>query len=115
MATYPFVSFSTEPARDRVLLRVHGELELTTTPLLRRELEELIDLGWRRIVVDLDAVGFLDVGAVRTLVHAARRVAADGGVLSIAGAHDEIAGALRFAGDELSQVSPAPVEGIGAA
>lgn len=115
MATFPLVFFSTEPANDRVTLHVHGELELTTTPLLRRELEELIDLGWRRIVVDLEAVEFLDVGAVRALVHAARRVAADGGALSVARARDEIASALRLAGDELVHVSPPPVQGISAA
>ncbi len=114
MATVPLVFFSTDPARDRVILKVYGELELTTTPLLRRELEELIDLGWRRIVVDLEAVAFLDVGAVRTLVHAARRVAVDGGVLSVAHARDELTGALRLAGDELTQVSPQSVQGIGA-
>ena len=112
MATFPLVLFSTEPARDRVTLKVHGELELTTTPLLRRELDELIDLGWRRIDVDLEAVEFLDLGAVRTLVHTARRVAVEGGSLSIVHADGALARVLRLAGDELTQVSARPVEGI---
>lgn len=107
MSLDPIVSFSVHPDRSQIVLAVRGELEVTTDPHLRAHLEELIELGWREIVVDLRGVTQLDVGAVRVLVQAARRMACAGGVLQVVDGPPQVMRALELAGDELSRTSDA--------
>ncbi|GAA2600379.1 hypothetical protein GCM10010435_94710 [Winogradskya consettensis] len=64
----PFtVTYSEFPSR----LRLAGELDMQTLPVLDRALEELLDAaghGW----IDLTGLTFMDVGGMRALALAAR-------------------------------------------
>jgi anti-sigma B factor antagonist len=75
------ISLATERAEGGVsVLGVHGELDIATAPELRSALNELIDGGTHRVVVDLLEVGFIDSTALAVLLQAHRRVEESGGL-----------------------------------
>ena len=56
----------------RVLVEVTGELDIATSGLLRRRLDELRRAGWPAVAMDLRDVSLMDASSLRVLV-AARR------------------------------------------
>lgn len=71
------------PAREEVRLRAIGELDLAAGPRLRGPAEELLAAGFEQLIIDLRAVTFLDVSAVRLLLELADRAQEDGWRLSL--------------------------------
>jgi acetylornithine deacetylase len=57
---------------------VSGELDIATAPALRDRLNDAIDAGTRRFVIDLSDVSFIDSVALATIVHAKQRLPEDG-------------------------------------
>jgi anti-sigma B factor antagonist len=53
---------------------VDGEVDLSTAPTLRSHIDELIHDGVRRLVVDLERVGFMDSSGLSALVTARKRI-----------------------------------------
>jgi len=66
------LSIDTEQHGATTLLRLRGDLELNTAPGLREALVRAIDEG-RRIVVDMEAVDFLDSAGLGILVGGLKR------------------------------------------
>jgi anti-sigma B factor antagonist len=62
------------PDRGNVVMRLVGELDLRVAGDVAAGVEELLDAGFPRVVVDLRALSFLDSSGVHMLV-AARRSA----------------------------------------
>ena len=58
-----------------LVVRVSGELDIATTPMLRDDLAAAIDAGKQRLVIDLTAVRFIDSVALATIVHVGQRLA----------------------------------------
>jgi anti-sigma B factor antagonist len=48
------------PERDVVHVRPIGSLDLATVPVLAQQLEELREAGFRRLIVDLGGLRFMD-------------------------------------------------------
>jgi anti-sigma B factor antagonist len=48
------------PERDAVRVRPIGSLDLATAPVLEQQLEELREAGFRRLIVDLGGLWFMD-------------------------------------------------------
>ena len=61
-----------------------GEVDLSNAPLLRVRIEELLHRGSRRLVVDLQGVGFMDSSGLSVLVASMRRMREAGGELTVA-------------------------------
>jgi anti-anti-sigma factor len=59
------------PDRERVIVAVGGELDFGAAPQLAATVDELLDVGFGRIVVDLRPLTFLDSAGVHTLISAA--------------------------------------------
>ena len=53
------------PARDIVRVRPIGSLDLATVPQLEQQIEDLRQSGFRRIIVDLGGLIFMDCTGVR--------------------------------------------------
>jgi anti-sigma B factor antagonist len=60
------------PAQPHV--RVDGEIDVATAPVLRTELLALIDAGAQQITLDLGGVPFVDSSGLGVLVGALRRL-----------------------------------------
>jgi anti-anti-sigma factor len=70
------VAIEVQPTPHEVVVRVKGELDLSTVPTLRAVLDG-IDPRHRRVVLDLRDVSFLDSMGVGLLVEASRRCASE--------------------------------------
>jgi anti-sigma B factor antagonist len=71
-ALSPDVSCAVEPDRERVIVRLAGEADLSVAADIAATVDELIDVGFARVVVDLREVTFLDSAVVHVLVAAQR-------------------------------------------
>jgi anti-sigma B factor antagonist len=77
------LTVTVRPDRDVVWIRPVGELDLVSAPDLRRDVRELIDVGFDRLVIDLRGVSFLDLTGLRLLLDLARGAREDGWRLSL--------------------------------
>ena len=71
------------PDRDRVVVRVIGELDFGVAAQVAAAVDELLDVGFARIVIDLRGLSFLDSAGVHTLVAAHRSADRRGCALSL--------------------------------
>lgn len=69
--------------RDTFVVSVTGEADMHTVPEIERELEDVLRLGGRSLVVDLVEVGFIDSTALGLLMRFQPRFRARGGDLVI--------------------------------
>jgi anti-sigma B factor antagonist len=75
-----------EHAGDRCHVHVEGELDISSTPDLRRHLSEVLQRrGTREIVVHLERAGYLDSTAVGALMTALKQAREAGAELLLAG------------------------------
>ncbi len=70
------------PDADTVVVVAAGEADLSTVPDLRRALQEA-SAGRSQVLVDLDAVSFMDASTLGVLVEARLRMSAAGGILAV--------------------------------
>ena len=70
-------------ANEPAIIAPTGDIDRLTHAGLERELDELIDGGATRIVVDLSAVGFVDSTGLTTLVSFFHRLRMSGGSLAL--------------------------------
>lgn len=74
---------TSEPmGRRGVVVSVRGELDMLTVPELRTVINEVIDGGAQRLVLDLTGVSFIDSVSLAAIVNARRRLG-DGGRLGV--------------------------------
>ncbi len=69
--------------RGVMVLRVEGEVDVSTAPQLRERLLSLADRGHTLVVVDLSTVSFVDSTALGVLVSGVKRLRAAGGDLRL--------------------------------
>jgi anti-sigma B factor antagonist len=63
------------------LISVQGEIDMATAPQLRDMLEQVIEAGSQRIVLDCRALTFLDSSGIGVLVAARNRLGDDGEIV----------------------------------
>lgn len=65
------------------VIKVVGEIDVYTAPKLREVIVAAIDKGNKKLIVDIEAVAFLDSTGLGVLVGALKKVRADNGSLDI--------------------------------
>lgn len=86
------------PDRERVRVRVAGEIDLATAAEIEQPVLELLDSGFREIVLDLRGVTFMDSSGIRVLVSAHQHAETLGARLSIVVGGSRIRQALELSG-----------------
>ena len=68
---------------DEVAVAPRGELDLASVDELTREVEELWATGFRRVLIDLTALEFIDSSGLRSLLELRKTAASDGHDLAL--------------------------------
>jgi anti-sigma B factor antagonist len=64
----------------QTVVEVHGDIDITTAPVLTGELKALLDQGGHQhLIIDLGVVEFLDSTGLGVLIGAQKQAAAQGG------------------------------------
>src|SRR3954454_7890701 len=74
----PLLNVALVPAPDQVVVRLTGDADLSTVPLLTDALLQAAGLGSRQLVVDVAAVRFWDSSALRALAEIGGELTAAG-------------------------------------
>jgi anti-sigma B factor antagonist len=95
-----------ERGEAATLVVLHGDVDIATAPELRECLVKLIDDG-SRIVVDLEAVGFLDSAGLGILVGGLKRARTAGGELELVCTSRDVLKPLEITGlDRVFTIHP---------
>ena len=104
----PQLNVALVPAPDQVVVRLTGEADLSTVPLVSDAMQQATGLGTRQLVVDVAGARFWDVAVLHVLADATRHLAADGRSCRIVGAPAATRRLIRLAdmGEELDLDGP---------
>jgi anti-anti-sigma factor len=90
------------------VLRARGELDVATAPKLASAIDAAIDAGARDVMLDLDAVTFLDSSGIREIVRGRKALQEQGGRLTVDGASGAVQQVLEVSGLLESLSNPEP-------
>jgi anti-sigma B factor antagonist len=88
-----------EGESDRLIVRMRGELDLSTAADLADVIERHC-AGTTRLTIDLSELSFLDCAGLRVLLDARARAEGSGGDLLLIPGHDSVQRVFRLAGLE---------------
>lgn len=98
------LSLTTRDEGDHTVVAVGGEIDVYTAPKLREQLVDLVNAGRYHLVVDMEAVEFLDSTGLGVLVGGLKRVRAHEGSLRLVCTQERILKIFRITG--LTKVFP---------
>jgi anti-sigma B factor antagonist len=101
---HPLLTIEAESQADAYVIRIIGELDLAGCPDLEVALQEAGGAQVDRIIVDLEALTFIDSAGLGTMLKASRRSASDGNRLQITRGKGQPAEILRLT--ELDRALP---------
>jgi anti-sigma B factor antagonist len=80
------------------IARLEGELDIATTPALRKRLLNVFRPGVRLLVIDLSGLSFCDVSALAVLIATQRRASRLGTTVRLAAPRPQVTKLLRITG-----------------
>lgn len=91
----------------RIIVNVHGEIDMFTAPQLRKSLLSCTDNPDTHIVVDLSEVSFLGSTGLQLLIEALQQARSSGATLSLVSASRHVIRPLTLTGlDEVFDIYP---------
>lgn len=91
------LNIGVERGEAATLVVLRGDLDIATAPELRECLVKVIDEG-ARVVIDLEAVGFLDSAGLGILVGGLKRARTRGGELELVSTSHDVLKPLEITG-----------------
>jgi anti-sigma B factor antagonist len=102
-----------EDEGDVAILSVAGDADLHSAPVLRAALNEVIDSGARRVIIDLEQATFLDSMTLGILLGALRRLTADSGGLVLAAPSRDVRRVFEITSlDRVFELAPTRVDAL---
>jgi anti-sigma B factor antagonist len=92
------VEFGSESARSWPVVKVAGEVDIETSPVLEERLRSVLDQGHSSLVVDLAGVTFLDSTGLSVLIGGLRRCQGGGGELRLVSPRPNVRKVLEVTG-----------------
>ena len=107
------LNIGVERGEAATLVVLRGDLDLATAPELRECLVKVIDEG-ERVVIDLEAVGFLDSAGLGILVGGLKRARTKGGELELVCTGQDVLKPLEITGlDRVFTIHPGRDDALG--
>lgn len=78
------------------LVRPNGRMDVESSPAVRQAIIDLAGQGYRRVLVDLQAVSFMDSSGLSALVSGMKILRQEGGELCLCNANAQVQTALRL-------------------
>jgi anti-sigma B factor antagonist len=92
---------------DLWLVTVNGRLDQNITPALEETLNELLNTGHHRLIIDLSEATYINSGGLRCLVAAWRKARQQGGDVYLCGLRARVAEVFSMVGfDKVFSVYP---------
>jgi len=92
------LTLATREEDGRAIVAVGGEIDVYTAPKLRDQITELVSSGSYNIVIDLEAVEFLDSTGLGVLVGGLKKVRAHDGSLDLICSQERLLKIFRITG-----------------
>ena len=92
------LSLETRDVDGRTVVVVGGEIDVYTAPKLRDKITELVTAGHHTLLVDLEAVEFLDSTGLGVLVGGLKKVRAHDGSLDLVCTQERLLKIFRITG-----------------
>lgn len=92
------LTLATREEDGRAIVAVGGEIDVYTAPKLRDQITELVSNGSYNIVIDLEAVEFLDSTGLGVLVGGLKKVRAHDGSLELVCSQERLLKIFRITG-----------------
>lgn len=92
------LTLTTREAEGRAIVAVGGEIDVYTAPRLRDRITELVGEGRYHIVIDLEAVEFLDSTGLGVLVGGLKKVRAHDGSFELVCSQERLLKIFRITG-----------------
>ncbi|QZY29383.1 STAS domain-containing protein [Nocardioides coralli] len=92
------LTLTTREADGKTIVAVGGEIDVYTAPKLRDKITELVSAGSYELVVDMQAVEFLDSTGLGVLVGGLKKVRAHDGSLELVCNQDRLLKIFRITG-----------------
>jgi len=92
------LTLATREVDGTTIVSVGGEIDVYTAPKLRDKITELVAAGAHNLVVDLEAVEFLDSTGLGVLVGGLKKVRAHDGSLQLVCTQDRLLKIFRITG-----------------
>ena len=92
------LTLATREEDGRAIVAVGGEIDVYTAPKLRDQITELVSNGSYNIVIDLEAVEFLDSTGLGVLVGGLKKVRAHDGSLELICSQERLLKIFRITG-----------------
>lgn len=92
------LTLATREADGRVVVAVGGEIDVYTAPKLRDQITDLVGQGSYHLVIDLEAVDFLDSTGLGVLVGGLKKVRAHDGSLELVCSQERLLKIFRITG-----------------
>lgn len=92
------LTLTTREADGRTVVAVGGEIDVYTAPRLRDKITELVNTGHHALIIDMEAVEFLDSTGLGVLVGGLKKVRAEDGSMSLVCSQDRLLKIFRITG-----------------
>jgi anti-sigma B factor antagonist len=92
------LTLSNREVDGHTLVAVGGEIDVYTAPKLRDQISELVSAGKTSLIIDLEAVDFLDSTGLGVLVGGLKKVRAEDGSMSLICTQDRLLKIFRITG-----------------
>jgi anti-sigma B factor antagonist len=86
------------PERDIVRVRPIGSLDMATVPVVETQLQQLLDAGFRQLVVDLGGLAFMDSTGLRLAIRWSEAARRDGFTIGFVPGSPEIQRVFEITG-----------------
>ena len=84
------IKVNVKKEEDIAIIEVEGEIDLNTSDIFRENLYQVIDEGYKKLVISLDKVNYIDSTGLGILIGGLKKMRLNNGRLTVVCSHPQI-------------------------